>query len=126
MVNFGAPETVPAKYADRLLYRHNPLATLMRTTKEENAKLGVMIAAKLNKAIGPTIFMIPKRGVSSIGAQGEPFYDPEADAALFEVLKENLAENVRVVEMDTDINDAAFAVEAARLLVACVSSARTK
>jgi uncharacterized protein (UPF0261 family) len=63
MVNFGAPETIPAKYANRTFYRHNPLVTLMRTTPEENAALGKTIADKLNKAAGPTVFMIPKQGV---------------------------------------------------------------
>ncbi|MEQ1956457.1 Tm-1-like ATP-binding domain-containing protein [Mesorhizobium sp. CN2-181] len=117
MVNFGAPETIPAKFADRTLYRHNPLVTLMRTTPEENAALGAIIAQKLNRATGPTVFMIPKQGVSSIDMQGKPFHDPAADAALFEALKKDLAGNVRLVELDTDINDEVFAAEAARLLI---------
>ena len=117
MVNFGAPETVPAKYAERTFYRHNPLVTLMRTTPAENAELGRIIAGKLNEATGPTVFMIPRRGVSSIDVAGKPFHDPVADAALFGAIRANLAGNVRLVEMDTDINDEAFAVEAARLLM---------
>ena len=118
MVNFGAPETIPAKFADRIFYRHNPLVTLMRTTPEENSTLGAIVAEKLNRATGPTVFMIPKKGVSSIDVEGKPFHDPAADAAFFDALKANLAGNVRLVEMDTDINDEAFAVRAARLLIA--------
>lgn len=117
MVNFGAPETVPAKYAERTFYRHNPLVTLMRTTPAENDELGRIIAGKLNEATGPTVFMIPRRGVSSIDVAGKPFHDPAADAALFGAIRANLAGNVRLVEMDTDINDEAFAVEAVRLLM---------
>jgi uncharacterized protein (UPF0261 family) len=123
MVNFGAPENVPQRYASRTFYRHNPLVTLMRTTPEENAALGATIAEKLNRAAGPTIFMIPKRGVSSIDMEGKPFHDPAADAALFEALKKNLAGNVRLVELDTDINDEAFAMEAARLLIEAIEGA---
>ena len=120
MVNLGAPETVPAKFAERTLYRHNPLVTLMRTTPAENAALGKIIAEKLSKATGPTVFMIPKKGVSSIDAEGKPFHDPEADAALFDALRASLASNVRLVEMDININDGAFAVEAVRLLLEMV------
>jgi uncharacterized protein (UPF0261 family) len=122
MVNFGAPETVPAKYADRKFYRHNPLVTLMRTTAEENAELGAIIAAKLNKATGPTTFMIPKKGVSAIDVEGQPFYDPPADAAFFDALKSKLGKNVRLVEVDTDINSEAFATQAAQLLLASIAA----
>ena len=126
MVNFRAPETVPARYTDRTFYRHNPLVTLMRTTPEENAELGAIIAGKLNRATGPTILMIPKKGVSSIDIEGKPFHDPEADEALFDAIRSNLADNVRLVEIDTDINDEAFAVEAARLLLEAVEIGATK
>jgi uncharacterized protein (UPF0261 family) len=121
MVNFGAPETIPAKYAERHFYRHNPLVTLMRTTPGENAELGRIIAGKLNRAKGPTIFMIPKKGVSSIDMEGKPFHDPAADQAFFDALKANLGKNVTLVEMDTDINDEAFATRAANLLLDTLS-----
>jgi uncharacterized protein (UPF0261 family) len=118
MVNFGGPATIPEKYKDRHFYRHNPLATLMRTTPEENAALGRIIAEKLNRATGPTVLMIPNKGVSSIDTEGKPFHDPAADAALFDALRANLGKNVELVEMDTDINDEQFAVRAAELLLA--------
>jgi uncharacterized protein (UPF0261 family) len=118
MVNFGARDTVPAKYADRKFYQHNPLVTLMRTTPEENAALGGIIAGKLNRAKGPTIFLLPKKGVSAIDVEGRAFYDATADAALFDALRKNLGKNVTLVEMDTDINDAAFAAKAVELLLA--------
>ena len=117
MVNFGAPDTVPPKYQGRTFYQHNPLVTLMRTTLEENAELGRILARKLSAAIGPTVLMIPKKGVSLIDTEGQPFHDPEADAALFTTLEAGLGPNVEVVEMDTDINDKTFAVKAAELLL---------
>ena len=124
MVNFGAPETVPQKYADRKFYRHNPLVTLMRTTPAENAELGAIVARKLNRAKGPTTFMIPQKGVSSIDVEGRPFHDPAADAAFFAALKANLSGNVSLVELDTDINDEAFAVKAANLLLQAMATAK--
>jgi uncharacterized protein (UPF0261 family) len=117
MVNFGGRQTVPAKYKERKFYQHNPVVTLMRTTPQENATLGRTVAEKLNRATGPTVFMIPKKGLSLIDTEGQPFYDPEADAALFAALKANLARNVRLVELDTDINDELFAATAANLLL---------
>jgi uncharacterized protein (UPF0261 family) len=118
MVNFGPRETVPARFADRTFYIHNPQVTLMRTTAAENAELGRMIAAKLGRAKGPTVLMIPERGVSLIDVEGKPFHDPAADRALFDAVKADLPGNVGLVEMDTDINDEAFAVRAAELLLA--------
>jgi uncharacterized protein (UPF0261 family) len=120
MVNFGARESIPAKYAERKLYPHNPLVTLMRTTREENAELGRIIAAKLSKAKGPTVLMIPKKGVSAIDVEGKPFYDAEADEALFAALRKNITPNVTLVELDADINSDAFATEAANRLLALV------
>jgi len=118
MVNFGAPDTVPARHAGRLFYQHNPLVTLMRTTPEENARLGAIIAGKLSRATGPTVLMIPERGISGIDVEGKPFHDPAADAALFAALRANLGPNVEVVTFDTDINDPVFATAAAERLVA--------
>ena len=70
--------------------------------------------------------MIPKRGVSSIDVEGKPFHDAEADAALFTALEANLASNVKFVEMDTDINDEAFAERAAELLIVSIFASPLK
>jgi uncharacterized protein (UPF0261 family) len=109
MVNFGARDTVPPQFGERNLYVHNPSVTLMRTTREECAELGRRIAAKLSAATGPTVLFVPLRGVSAIDAEGQPFHDPEADAALFEALREGVGERVEVIELDYNVNDEAFA-----------------
>ena len=116
IVNFGPMETVPERYRSRNLYRHNPAVTLMRTTPEECAELGRIIAAKLNRAAGPLTLFIPRRGFSAIGTEGGVFRDAEADEALIRALRANLDPAVEVVEMDTDINDPAFAHAMARRL----------
>jgi uncharacterized protein (UPF0261 family) len=113
MVNFGPPETVPKEFDGRLFYEHNPTITLMRTTPEENAELGRRIATKLNAATGPVTLFVPLGGVSLIDTEGQVFYDPEADKALFDALRENLTENVEVRETDRDINDPSLAREMA-------------
>ncbi len=109
MVNFGPRDTVPERFRGRTLYEHNPTVTLMRTTAEECAELGRRIAAKLNAARGPVALFVPLRGVSLIATEGQPFHDPAADEALFGALREGLDPSVEVHELDTDVNDPAFA-----------------
>ena len=116
MVNFGARETVPARFADRTLHVHNAEVTLMRTTAGECAELGRRIARKLSAATGPTALFIPLRGVSQIDADGQPFHDPDADAALFGALRAGLGPTVEVHELDRHINEPQFAVAMAECL----------
>ena len=117
MVNFGPPDTVPEKFKNREFYQHNPTITLMRTTVDENAELGKMMGRKLSQAKGQTTVIIPKRGVSAIDAQGQPFDSPEARAAWIQNLKQNVTDNVTVIEMDNNINDDAFATRLAETLL---------
>ncbi|MGH7528746.1 MAG: Tm-1-like ATP-binding domain-containing protein, partial [Gemmatimonadales bacterium] len=123
MVNFGAPDTVPERFAGRTLYRHNPSVTLMRTTATECREIGRRIAEQLNRATGPVVLVIPLRGVSMIDAEGQPFYDAEADRALFRSLHEHAASNVRIKELDQHINDPAFAKALADELTRQLSNA---
>jgi uncharacterized protein (UPF0261 family) len=110
MVNFGARDTVPSQFEDRNLYVHNPSVTLMRTTPQECAELGRVIARKLAGARGPVALFIPLKGVSAIDIEGGPFYDPAANKALFEALRENLSSNVELHELEHNINDPEFAL----------------
>lgn len=116
MVNFGPRDTVPDAFSQRSLHIHNPSVTLMRTTPEECAEIGRRIARKLNSAKGPTALFAPLRGVSMIATQGQPFYDPEADEALFSALHGSLEPTVEIHELDTDINDPEFALAMANRL----------
>ena len=116
MVNFYAPESVPAKFRDRLFYRHNANVTLMRTTAEENGAIGADIARKLAAATGPVSVLLPARGVSAIDREGQPFDDPAARRALHEAIRAGLG-GANVVELDLHINDAEFADAAAEKLI---------
>ncbi|MDR9366502.1 MAG: Tm-1-like ATP-binding domain-containing protein [Balneolaceae bacterium] len=109
MVNFHAMETVPQQFKGRNLYKHNPTVTLMRTTADECRKIGNKIAGKLNQANGPVTLILPLKGVSSLDADGQPFFDSETDEALFDSLRESVSTNVNVVELDLHINDTEFA-----------------
>lgn len=117
MVNFGTRDTVPEKFRDRLFYQHNPTVTLMRTTTEEMAELGRIMARKLSESRGPTTVIIPMQGVSAIDKTAQPFDSPEARAAWRENLKANIGSNVTVIEMDAHINDDEFATRLAETLL---------
>jgi uncharacterized protein (UPF0261 family) len=116
MANFFAPESVPAKFSGRLFYRHNANVTLMRTTSEENARIGADIARKLSAATGPVSVLLPARGVSAIDKEGQPFDDPAARRALHAAIRSGL-NDVEVVELDLHINDPEFADAAAHKLL---------
>jgi uncharacterized protein (UPF0261 family) len=109
MVNFGSPESVPAKFNGRNFYPHNPQVTLMRTTPDECAQLGKILAEKVNLSNGPVTVLIPKRAISVISASGQKFHDASADEQLFSAIKTNLRSDVELIEKDCAINDAVFA-----------------
>jgi uncharacterized protein (UPF0261 family) len=116
MVNFYAPESVPAPFKRRLLYKHNANVTLMRTTPEENARIGSAIARKLSAATGPVAILLPGRGVSAIDKEGQPFDDPLARRALHEAIRSGVR-GITVTELDLHINDPEFADAAADKLL---------
>jgi uncharacterized protein (UPF0261 family) len=125
MVNFGPRETVPPQFTGRNLFVHNPTVTLMRTTTEEMAELGRRIARKLAAATGPTELFLPLESVSAIDVEGGPFWDPEADAALFAELRDGLAgSDVAIHELDVAINEPSFGIAMADALHALITSRR--
>jgi uncharacterized protein (UPF0261 family) len=117
MVNFGPPATVPERFQGRRFYQHNSSVTLMRTTPEENDKLGKEIAEKASAARGLTAVLVPLRGVSAIDREGQPFWWPEADQTLFQSLRNWISSHVKLIELDLHINDPAFAAKAASTLL---------
>mgnify|MGYP000002784317 CR=1 FL=1 len=118
MVNFWARDTVPSHFEKRTFYQWNQNITLMRTTVEENRRLGEIFADKLNAATGPVAVYIPTRGYSELDREGEAFWNPEADRAFADALKANLRDDIPVVEMPVEINDPEFSRGAAETLLA--------
>ena len=126
MVNFGPRATVPERFADRDFFVHNATVTLMRTTVDENRELGARIGRKLAAATAPTALLIPRGGVSALDADGLPFHDPEADAALVEAVLTGLdGSAVTVVDRPEHLNDPAFARLAADTLHALIEDSST-
>jgi uncharacterized protein (UPF0261 family) len=117
MVNFGAPDTLPPHYRGRTLYAHNPQVTLMRTSPEENSRIGAWIGERLNRCEGEVRFLLPEGGVSALDAPEKPFHDPEADAALFEALERTVSQTAhrQLLRVPYHINDPQFAELAVQL-----------
>jgi uncharacterized protein (UPF0261 family) len=109
MANFWGIETVPEKYRGRNLYQWNPNVTLLRTNVAENQKMGEMLAAAANAASGPVAVILPLKGVSMLDSQGDKFWDPEADAACYNAIRQNLHPGIELIESDHNINDPEFA-----------------
>ena len=116
IVNFWARDSVPHRFKDRLFHRHNDNVTLMRTSAEECALIGAWIAGKLNKAMGPVCLLLPEKGVSELDILDGPFWDPKADAALFDALENQLeqTDRRRLLRLPYHINDPAFSAAAAK------------
>jgi uncharacterized protein (UPF0261 family) len=124
MVNFGARNTVPARYAGRRFHEWNPSVTLMRTNIEENVGMARAFAEKANAAQGPVAFLLPLRGVSILDGDGQPFCDRAADAAFTAELKRRLNPSIPVVELDASINDPVFAAKAVEMLRKLIAAKR--
>jgi uncharacterized protein (UPF0261 family) len=120
MVNCAPAATVPERFKDRKFYQHNPTVTLMRTTVEENRKLGEEIGRKAAAATGPTCIMIPLKGVSAIDQAGKAFDDPAARQALNDGIRATHG-LVELIEMESHINDAVFAEATAKQLLMLIS-----
>ena len=110
MANYAQVHTLPEKYKERQLFSWSPDITLMRTDADENKILGKELAVKANNAKGPVEILLPLKGISVLDSEGELFYNPEVDAVLFQSIKDNVVDKVKVTEIHTDINDEAFSV----------------
>jgi uncharacterized protein (UPF0261 family) len=122
-------ETVPARFRDdptRRFYVWNPQVTLMRTTPEENATLGRILAEKANASHGPVEVLFPLRGVSildSVTTDGpQPFWWPEADAALLDALRTHLRPGIPLHEVDANVNDDAFVAATSEAMIRLMAS----
>jgi len=117
MCNFWAPETIPAKYSERLFYNWNPNVTLMRTNIAENQQMGEIFAEKLNMAQGPVMVFIPLGGFSEVDFPGKPFWWPEANQAFVDALKKRLRPDIPVEISDKDVNHLEFSRRVAEKLL---------
>ena len=107
--NQGPRDTLPERYRSRKSYFHNPVATLVRLTADEEATLGAIVAERLNEARGPVRVVAPTRGFSLADAEGGDLWDPDADRAFLEALRDALRPDITYETVDAHVDDPAFA-----------------
>jgi uncharacterized protein (UPF0261 family) len=107
--NQGARDELPERYRERKQYFHNPVATLVRLTAEEEAELGAVVAERLARARGPVRVVCPTGGFSLADVPGGDLWDPEADAAFIESLRAALPSEIPFEEVDAHVDDPDFA-----------------
>jgi uncharacterized protein (UPF0261 family) len=122
--NQGPLDSVPDRWRDRPLYKHNPVATLVRIKSDEMTKLGRVLAQRLNGSVGPTAVIVPTRGYSLIDVEGGPLWDPDADLALVEALESDLRDEIKVERVDLPVNDPEFGRLVARRFIELARSAQ--
>jgi uncharacterized protein (UPF0261 family) len=126
MVNFTTPDTVPAKYAGRLLATHSPNTTLMRTTAEESRTLGRWVGEKLGAARRPAVLIVPLGGFSIYDRAGGVFCAPDSNRAFVSEAGRALGSRGEILCLDAHINDPVCAATAvARLLAMLRADGRT-
>ncbi|KAG5985507.1 hypothetical protein E4U43_006031 [Claviceps pusilla] len=119
MANFGPKDSVPERYSHRTQVEHNPIVTVVRTSPHDAEAIGLFICQKLKRATNPALIQVwlPLGGVSMLSVPGGPFYDAEADAALFDSIREGLqGTGIRVMEDAGSVNDEAFATRIAEAM----------
>ena len=97
---------------DTLVYLH-----FLPTNVEENRVMGKLIAAAANAATAPVAIVLPLKGVSMLDSPGGQFWDPAADQACFDAIKQNLRRGIPVYELDHNINDPEFSDKVANTLL---------
>jgi uncharacterized protein (UPF0261 family) len=106
---FVQKDNVPSKYSGKKIYDWVLDRAWVRATAEDMASAAQVVAEKLNKSVGPTAIMIPRRGFSDHDIEGGLMFDPAADLAFAQTLKKHLNGNVELLELDAHINDPVFA-----------------
>ena len=81
----------------------------VRTTPDQNDRLGQEIAFKLSASRGPVAIVMPRGGLSVLDVPGGPFWNPAADAALFQSVRNWISPDVEVIEIDAHVCDEACA-----------------
>ncbi len=117
MVNFGAPDTVPGRYQDRVFYNWSPDVTLMRTNFTENSDLGNRLSDKLLQSDGPVSVLLPLKGISEIDREGSSFHNERSDKKLFDTIQQKLTGKIQVTTLPFHINDREFAEAAVARLI---------
>ena len=105
---FGPRESIPPGLRRRKKVMHNPYNANVKVTRSEMARVGTVMAERLNTASGPTAVLVPLKGWSVYGAPGGALHDGAGNRILLKALKTRLREDIPLQEIDAHINDGTF------------------
>ena len=107
----GDPLWVSRKLAERKLLIQDAMRVQARTSAEEMETIAKAVAEKLNQYPNKNLlkFVIPQKGFSSLSVEGGALCDPIADNAFVDALRKYLDPEIKIVEVNTDINNTRFA-----------------
>lgn len=111
------PSRIPPALADRPSYDHNPEFRLIRTSQREMLQIAGIFAERLGSARGPVRIAVPTRGLSIPNTPDGPFWDPEADTAFLQALRDQMRPDIPVLTYDHHVNDPEFGRTVARLFL---------
>ncbi|MEM8577446.1 MAG: Tm-1-like ATP-binding domain-containing protein [Pseudomonadota bacterium] len=108
LIDFVGWQDTPPKLAGQEVHAHNRLLSSVLLNADQRREMARTLCAKMAKATGPVTFLLPAQGGNEWDRAGGPLSDPAALAAFCAEMRASCPENVRLVELDAHINDAAF------------------
>ena len=126
MINLGSEDTLTEEQKQRVLYHHSPSSVKMRADKRDMRRAADLFAGRLADNSGNVAVLIAEIGFSSINAAGQVFYDPEADQAFIEELKDKSDKTILIKTLDYHHNDQEFADECVKTLLDIISKKKER
>ena len=109
LVDFVGWQDTPSKLAGQETHAHNRLLSSVMMTSAQRVEMAQEMCAKLSTAKGPTTVVLPLQGGNEWDRSGGPLCDPDGLDAFLGAMREHCPKNAELLELDSHINDAAFA-----------------
>jgi uncharacterized protein (UPF0261 family) len=103
---------LPPALADKPFHAHNRLISSVVMDGAERRAMAREIMGKLAQAKAEVVFLLPLHGGNEWDRAFGPLSDPEALAAFIDECRSCCPANVRLVELDSHINDPEFSAAA--------------
>lgn len=126
MLSVGGRPELLKRYEGRAQAVIDKLRIEVRTSAEELQQAARVMADRLNIAKAPCAVLIPLQGWSSLDREGAALYDPDANQAFVDTLKEHLNADVPVEEVDLHLNTPEFGERAVELFDQLYRQAQNK
>lgn len=120
-VLFETIEKAPEKYQGRPIMVHNAQMTIVRPTPEEMRESAQAMVDRLNRALGPTLVVLPLKGFSDPNREGREMWGPEGNQVMMDELKSGLRAEIPVILVDAHVNDPEFADTVADCMIRLIN-----